>query len=424
MSARLIVVAALSTFVATIAASASNDRALPLLKQWVAAVDEHTPGEHDAALDRISTWGYDDLELMQGYVAALAEVPRNTSARERRRSRLDQVEVVQIRAMTKDLQLRGDFDRFRKRAALLHTDAAIFGSSALRVPKPPPPGTRARDQYTRRMDVLSRDGEIERFQLANPHWDYARDLLEALPRKPRLDPIVAEWYRAIAAHFMLHRSFAEALDHFDNARAIVPDEPDVLYSEACLQEVFGAPRIQDYVRIVTLQGVLIRGVSSPRSHFQKAAEMLRKALAVEPHFVDARLRLGRLLVELKIYDEALTHLAEVVASTKDPSLLYYAHIFSGDAAIAMQRPSDARGEYERAVDLYPRAQAAHLGLAAALRLMGERSGAVDAVNATITLPVDSRDEADEPWWNYYDGDAAVVDRLLTELRAPYREARK
>ena len=41
--------------------------------------------------------------------------------------------------------------------------------------------------------------------------------------------------------------------------------------------------------------------------------------------------------------------------------------------------------YERALEVYPRAQAARLGLGAALRTVGDREAALDAVMETLTF---------------------------------------
>jgi tetratricopeptide (TPR) repeat protein len=411
-------------FAAILGSSAgTNDVAMSLLRDWIAMVDLHSPGEHDAAITALSEWSLADLDLMQAYVNALTDVPRHSTARDRRRSTISTNDLHVIRNRMQDLQRRGDFDRFRIRAALLHTDAAMFGSFKMTVAQPPPPGV-TRYRPSRRVDVLSHDGEVKQYQMANPHWEYARELLDALPKIPERDPVVARWYRAIGAHFMRQRAFAEALDHFEAARAVAAGDPGVLYGEACLEEIFGSPRIQDYVRVTSKTGVFIRGVSSSQSHFRKAADLLRKALAAQPGFVEARLRLGRLLVEQKQPAEALTHLQEVVSGPEAANLHYFAHVFSGDALIALDRPSDARTAYERALDLFPSAQAAHLGLATSLRLMGDRQSAAAAVLSTVTLAAGTRDEEDEPWWDYYDGDAAGVERLLAELRAPYLGSRK
>lgn len=414
-------VGALLLAASLISTPAANDRAMELLRDWIGAVDEHTPGEHDSALQRISSWADDQVEMMLDYVQALADLPVNTTERRRRRNHVTADDRPFIGKLTTQLESRGDFDRFLKRAALLHTDLAMFGSARITAAPPPPVAGRVRNQPTRRVDVLSHDGQVQQYQLANPHWQYARDLLDALPKKPSADPILAQWYRAVGAHFMLHRSFAEAMDHFDAAREMVPNEPDVLYGDACLQEVLGAPRIQDYVRVAMRQGVTFRDVASSQSHVKRAVELLRKTLAIKPNFIEARLRLGRLLVEQKNYSEAITHLQTVMRSTTEPRLLYYAWIFSGDAAMGRDNPGGARIAYQHALELYPDAQAASLGLATALRFSGERQPAVEAIMSTLAVAPDARDEADEPWWNYFDGDEIDVNRLLAQLRAPYLE---
>ena len=54
---------------------------------------------------------------------------------------------------------------------------------------------------SRRVDVKSFDGRVESFELANPHWEFAMDLLDALPARRGAIRIVAQWYRAIGAYF-------------------------------------------------------------------------------------------------------------------------------------------------------------------------------------------------------------------------------
>ena len=119
--------------------------------------------------------------------------------------------------------------------------------------------------------VKSFDGRVENFELENLHWDFAMDLLDALPAVPRRDPLVAEWYRAIGAYLVSERRFADALQHFDRARSVVPDDPKVLFGEACLQETLGAPRVQDYVRVTTLpNGMAFSEISAAPTHWRRA----------------------------------------------------------------------------------------------------------------------------------------------------------
>ncbi|HTH25265.1 MAG TPA: tetratricopeptide repeat protein [Vicinamibacterales bacterium] len=401
----------------------SNERAMGMLRDWVRFVDEHTAGETDAALDSLTAWTFDDLELMQAYVEALAEVPLNTQTRDARRRQITGIDLAEIKERTKDLQRRGDVDRFRKRAVILHTDAAILGAAPVVVDAPVPRQQRpawARGEPEARVDVKSFDGRVDRFERANPNWQYSMSLLESLPAAPRRDPFVARWYRAVGAYFANERSYADAVRHFERALLVVPDDPLVLYGEACLQETLGAPRIQNYVRVTTLpNGLVIRDVSSPQTHLRRAESLLRKALAADSHFVEANLRLGRVLTQLKRYEEAFPYLQAAIADSRDRTVTYYAHLFSGDAALALGRLPDSRLSYEIAVALYPDSQASRLGLAAALRAAGDRPAALAAMARTLTKPAASRD-SDDPWWDYYLGDATNVERLIQELWEPLR----
>ena len=401
----------------------SNERAMSMLRDWVRTVDEHTAGETDAALHSLTAWTYNDLELLQAYVEALTEVPNNTQTRDARRRQITGIDLAVIKERTNDLQRRGDFDRFRKRAAILHTDAAILGAAPVVVDAPLPQSQRprwARGEPEPRVDVKSLDGRVEGFARANPNWQYSMSLLESLPAAPRRDPFVARWYRAVGAYFANERSYADAVRHFERAQLVVPNDPLVLYGEACLQETLGAPRIQNYVRVTTLpNGLVIRDVSSPQTHLRRAESLLRKALAADSHFVEANLRLGRVLTQLKRHEEALPYLQAAIADSLDRTVTYYAHLFSGDAALALGRLPDSRLSYEIAVALYPDSQASRLGLAAALRAAGDRPAALAAMARTLTKPAASRD-SDDPWWDYYLGDAANVERLIQESWEPLR----
>ncbi|HYE85535.1 MAG TPA: tetratricopeptide repeat protein [Vicinamibacterales bacterium] len=404
-----------------------HERALRMLNDWIVAVDQHRAGERDEALQTIGKWSYSELEVMRGYVDAIAEVPVNTKSRAAFRAQIKRTDLHAIEERTKDLRRRGDFDEFRRRAVILHTDVALLWYLPAEVD---PPQARERQPWHRRdqaapaVDVKSADGQIERFEPANPHWDYARDLLEALPAKPRRDPIVAQWYRTLGAYFANQDDLAHALRHFDNARRIVPDDPGVLFGDACLQETFGSPKVQDFVRVTTLpNGLRIIGVHAADTHFRRAESLLRRALAAQPDFLEARLRLGRVLAERRQYEGALMELEPVMAS-KDRALAYYAHLFSGDAALAIGRGPESRAAYENAIRIYPESQAGRIGLAAAYRMSGDRQDALDALGGTLSWPLGERDSADEPWWDYYAGDGANVERLLAELRAPYRSSRR
>ena len=406
--------------------ASDNPDALQRLHDWVLAVDSHQAGERDTALRSIGEWTYDNIDMMRAYVELLVELPNDNRERATRRRQISRGDVAKVRQRTVELQARGDFDLFRKRAAILHTDLALltFVPTPVEAPsarrQPPRLGGAPAEPV---VDVISADGQAGGFQRANPHWEFAMDLLEALPAKPRRDPLVAQWFSTIAQFFARRDNTADGLRHFDRARNIVPDDPDVNYAEACLQEKLGAPRIQDFAKVTRLpNGLTILGVTSPESHFRRAEALLRKALAARPDFPAASLRLGHVLAEQKKYDAALTVLQQVIPKL-DPLAAFYAHLFAGDAALALGRGAEAQASFEHALTLYPDSQSARLGLGAALRYMGNRQAALDALLVTLRQPQDSRDSRDEPWWDYYEGDQDHVDQLIERLRDPFRSPR-
>lgn len=400
--------------------AADNDRAMQMLAEWVTMVDRHAAGERDEGLAQIGKWNTADLDLMRAYVEALTEVPLDSPERSQRRRLVSGNDLAAIKQHTVNLRAGHNFEQFRKRAAILHTDAALLEPQSKSGSTPAPIPAARRNASRPAVDVMSLDGRVDSFQIANPHWQYAMDLLDALPATPRRDPIVAQWYRSIGAYFARQHSFGDALRHFDRARKTVPDDPDVLFGEACLQESFGGPTLQNFARVTTLpNGFVLQGLSSPQAHFRRAERLLARALAARPDFVDARLRLGRVLAQQRQYATALQHFTRVVADSRDPVLTYYAHLFSGEAELALGHPAEARASYQRALDDYPNAQSPRLGLATALRAAADRDGAVRAVMATMIIEPNTRDVRDDPWWEYYEGDAANVDRLLQELREPF-----
>ena len=135
---------------------------------------------------------------------------------------------------------------FRKRAAILHTDAALLESlpvvvaaadralaeaALARATKP------SRASTSRASTAASSS-----FELANPHWQFAMDLLDALPATPQRDPIVAQWYRAIGAYFAQRAQFRRCAQAFRaGPRARVPTIPTCCSARRASGNL-GAPR--------------------------------------------------------------------------------------------------------------------------------------------------------------------------------------
>ena len=397
----------------------------PMLLDWIVAVREHQAGESDRVLSTITAWTYDDLEEMRPLLETLVDAPsKNNPQRAKRRSR---VTARDMEAVREALKFRGvmDFDTFRRRAAILHTDAALLGDppAVTHQPITDPRGELPLNSGERRVNVRSFDGRFESLEYNNPHWDLAMDMLDALPASPR-DPFVGQWYAAIGTHLVQYRRFADALSHFDRARALVPDDPRVLYGEARLHETLAAPRIQNLIRVTTpVNGMSIRGVGSSGTELRRAEALLHKAVAADPALVAARLRLGRVVMRQQRWDEGLRLVQQALSDTQDTTLSYYGNLFAGDAEVALGSTDDAERSYERALSLFPDSQSARLGLAAANGAAGEREDAITAILPTLTKAPEMRAD-DDPWWIYHDSNLDEAQAELARLRAPFARSRQ
>ena len=138
--------------------------------------------------------------------------------------------------------------------------------------------------------------------------------------------------------------------------------------------------------------------------------MFRRALSIDPALVEARIRLGRLLVERRRHDEAARELATALAANPPRVLAFYAHLFSGRAAQALGRLDAAAGHYREAVALFPGAQSARLAQSQAALLAADISGALAAIEG-MKKP-GGAPPVDDPWWEYPFGAGRDADALV------------
>ena len=414
--------AALAIALALSAAQSQPNRTERLLRDWADAVVQHQAGEVDEALSTLVDWSYNDLETMQPFLEAFVGKPeRSDDARAgARRARLTGRDRVLIREATTG-RLGADANAFRKRAAMLHTDAAVLLE---RPAAPAPPDDKqpvpywARERSGRRVDLISIDAEYQKAEYANPHWEIAMDMLDAVV--PPGDPFVAQWFADIGIYLVEQRRYNDGLTHFDRARRLKLDDAGVLFAEARLHEALSAPRMQNFVRTAAARGVLVSGIDDRRIELRRAETLLQKALAANASLDQARLRMARVIMQQDRWEEGLKQVQQVRADAADESLTYYVNLFAGEAELALGRAGDAATSFKRALDLFPRAQAAQLGLATSLRLLGERQTAIDAVMSTIMVAPDARDISDEPWWDYYVSDGSEESTALERVRASFR----
>jgi hypothetical protein len=135
------------------------------------------------------------------------------------------------------------------------------------------------------------------------------------------------------------------------------------------------------------------------------------ALDRDPGLVEARLRLGRVLLLQHDPRSALASLDKVTSGATLPSQLHLARLFEGQAREELGDLTGAVSAYEAAVKVDPEGQAALIALGRALNLVGERARSQEAF-ALALRPSRSLD----PWCAYLAGQPHRVTPLLQELR--------
>jgi tetratricopeptide (TPR) repeat protein len=375
---------------------------LQRLEQWTEALERHQPAEKDAALETFADWTAPEFaELKISFYSAL-QIVRDPSIRTFFRPPLpngrpstqafySRDEVRQLVDVAKRLRKLGESHMLR-RGAMLHLDAVVLGSG-----NDARKGSRRSDFFIYHMD----DGQALGQQDALGQWDFARFLLEQIhpdpddvrPR-PSDDDWVRRWYRTLLAYQLsqMHFNVADA----ERGLELFPSDPEILFLEGVLHEALSSPAIQEPLRNSeqTRQSALVR---SAGGELDLAEDLLRRAVKRDPTFVEARLHLGRVLVERNNHKAALPELTQVLSKIQDRILQYYGQMFLGRSAAGIGDMAGARAAFERASQLVPAAQSPPLALSQLAYARGDTDEATALLQRLAELPSLERDD---PWWFY------------------------
>jgi tetratricopeptide (TPR) repeat protein len=425
----------LSWYLASGAAGIPLSGAMPpatveALRSWVDAVNRHVPGRRDASLVTVSSLTYeqrstlnDALPLFLNYLLAKGGPTRTESERN--------IAAIGIAAR----RIPGT-DAFLKRAAVLHSDAAVAGSvtaagspaamaNASRGPVPP--------LLSDRPIYLDRDGEIIGEAYSNWNWPFARSLLDLVGARPGADPFVGIWYHTTAAVMLQKGWYAEVSSHLAHAAKTLPDDPQILFDRATYAEIQGLPVHQvllsddDLVALrrqrfgrpslgaAGTQRAVALGIPPPEVANDEAERLFRRTLVADPSFVEARVRLGRLLNERKRYEEAARELDTALAAKPTGAVAFYARLFAGRTAQALGRLADAAGHYREADALFPGAQSALLAQSQMALLSADVAAALAPIRRIERLM--SRVAPEDPWWFYHLAAGREADALLRAMWA-------
>ena len=409
-------------------ASTSDDifpATVAAVETWVAAVEKHVPGRRDAPVEMVSALTYEQrrelaagMDFFLGSLLGKLGVP--TTAGEQL-----------LAGWAGDArQVRGA-NAFLKRAAVLHADAA-FKREIDKITDPAPARRLSGLPYSpilsQRSLIMNRDGEILGNTLADWNWTFARSLVALLSPKPSDDPFVGTWYHATSAFMFQRGLYGEVLVHLESGTALLPDDARILFDRASYAEIQGLPRIQVLLSdadVLAMRTARSRSntVSTP-AHLRRfgippedetndeAERLFQRALRADPSFVEARVRLARLMSVRKRHEEAASELATALAARPTGDVLFYAHLFAGRAAQGQGKSPEAAGHYQAAVLLFPGAQSAALARSQTALLESDVPAALESIQR-----LDKSATARDPWWWYHMAAGRDADALLREMWA-------
>jgi tetratricopeptide (TPR) repeat protein len=128
-----------------------------------------------------------------------------------------------------------------------------------------------------------------------------------------------------------------------------------------------------------------------------AEDLLRRAIKRAPGFPEARLHLGRVLLEQGQSKEALQELTQALSGIQDQNFQYFGQMFIGRAAAETGDATRARTAFERAALLAPAAQSPLIALSQLAYSRGDADQAAALLARVAVLPAL---ENDDPWWFY------------------------
>ena len=266
---------------------------------------------------------------------------------------------------------------------------------------------------------------LDRGDPRRARWELqaAARLAHATRSTPAFEGFARRFY--LVAGVMLHgmADVAGAYKMLAEGRRLAEDDAELLLAHGAVSETIAAlrrydlpeePRRQlgslDEPQFV-IEGELDEGGPLPRADLADAQALYAKALKQDPGLLEARLRLGRVLLLRGRPREALPELEHVGRESPRPSQCYMARLFEGRTRERLGDPRGAATAFAAAVDRVPRGQSALVALGRALDRLGEGTRAQEAFDRALQAEVQR-----DPWLDYIKGQPDRIDALLEELR--------
>jgi tetratricopeptide (TPR) repeat protein len=155
----------------------------------------------------------------------------------------------------------------------------------------------------------------------------------------------------------------------------------------------------------------------------RAVPTLRRALALDPSLVEARLRLGRLLYQLDGGREAQAELERALSEAREAGHVfarYLAGLFLGELHEEARRPADATAAYREATATLPSGLSARMALSHALLVSGHAEEGWSVARGAFDNSDTNRLADTDPWHLYRRGQAWQAASRLRAMREAVR----
>lgn len=232
----------------------------------------------------------------------------------------------------------------------------------------------------------------------------------------------------LVAGVMLHAmaDLPGAFAMLSEGRRQAKDDPELLVALGAVSETIASLRTYELrdetrrragsrdERKFVVEGEAGEGGTLPHASLADAQALYVRALQRDPDLLEARLRLGRVLLLRDRPGEALPELERVERESLRPTQRCLASLFEGRARERLGDPRGAAVAFGAAVDRAPRARSALVALGRALDRLGEGTRAQEVFDRALQPGAAG---GHDPWLDYILGQPGRIDTLLEGLRS-------
>jgi tetratricopeptide (TPR) repeat protein len=224
-----------------------------------------------------------------------------------------------------------------------------------------------------------------------------------------------DWYLLVVSFRHGRSQVGWSRAYLAEARELFPNDPQVLMVSGTDHEIVSHVSA-GYIQRLRADGEGSSDIRiNPAKELEEAEKYLKQAAALAPDLVEARLRLGRVLMRRGDLDGAARELRAVIEQTSHDrvrydQVRYLAWMFLGLVDVDRGNLENAEKSYVEAVRLFPRAQAIKVAMSELAYLRGRDADA--AAQVALLLESFSRED---PWWMYLLGDSWHFEARLTAM---------